>query len=86
MANDILLVLGNVDLLLDLAQVDVGHGIVAVEDARNLLERGALGLDVEEPHKHQLEHVPDGVEEHKVPVAGQVVPGEGVGLAGETSQ
>lgn len=51
------------DLLLDLVQVDVGGGVVAVEDPGDLLEGGAVGLDVEEIDKGEFEGVPelDGV-------------------------
>lgn len=69
------------DLLLDLLEVDVGGRVVSVEDARNLLEGGALGLDVEEVDEDEFAQVPDGVEEEEVPVVGHVVPGELVGLA-----
>lgn len=78
---DVLLVLGVVDVLLDLVHVDVGNGRVAVEYAGDLLEGGALGLDVEEPDEDELDEVPEGVEQHEVPVVGEVVPGELVGLA-----
>jgi hypothetical protein len=79
--SGVLLVLGVVDVLLDLVHVDVGDGLVAVEDARDLLERGALGLDVEEPDEDGLDGVPEGVEEHEVPVVGHVLPRDLVGLA-----
>jgi hypothetical protein len=46
---EILLVFRGVDLLLDLPDVDVGHGgIPAVEYAGDLFERRTLGLHVEE--------------------------------------
>jgi hypothetical protein len=46
--------------LAQLAHVDVGHGrrVVAVEDACNLLEGGAFGLDVDEVNEEELEKVP----------------------------
>lgn len=47
------------DLLLDLVQVDVGGGVVAVEDPGDLLEGGAVGLDVEEIDKGEFEGVPE---------------------------
>lgn len=68
------------DLFLDLLQVNMRNGVVAVEDARHLLKGVALGLDVEEIDEDQFAEVPEGVEKHKVPVVGQVVPGEHVGL------
>ena len=46
-------------LLLDLRKADMGHGVVAVEDARDLLERRALGLDVDEVDKDKLDRVPE---------------------------
>lgn len=79
--RDVLVVLGGVNVLLDLVHVDVGDGIVAVEDARDLLEGGALGLDVEEPDEDELDRVPQGVEQHEVPVLGEGVPRKLVGLA-----
>jgi len=57
--HHVVLVLGRVQLLLDLGEADVGHGVVAVEDARDLLERGALGLDVDEVNPDELECVPE---------------------------
>jgi len=57
--HHVVLVLGGVQLLLDLGEADVGHGVVAVEDARNLLEGRALGLDVDEVDPDELERVPE---------------------------
>lgn len=79
--HDILVVFGGMDVLLDLVHVDVRDGRVAVEDTGNLLESGALGLDVEEPHEDKLHEVPESVEQREVPVMGQVVPRKLVGLA-----
>lgn len=70
-----------VDVFLNLVHVDVGNGAVAVENASDLLECGTLGLDVEEPHKDKLDQIPKSVEEHKVPMTRQALPGELVGLA-----
>lgn len=78
--HDVFLLAGEMSLLLNLREVDVGNGVVAVKDASNLLEGRALCLDVEEVHEDELEEVPEGVEEHKVPVLGKVVPRELVGL------
>lgn len=71
------------NLLLNLVQINMRNGIVAVEDPRHLLKGVTLGLDVEEVDEDQLAEVPQGVEKHKVPVVGQVVPGEHVGLITE---
>jgi hypothetical protein len=71
------------DLLLHLLKVDMGDSVVAIEDAGNLLEGGALGLDVEEVHEEELAEVPEGVEEHEVPVLGHILPSELVGLASD---
>ena len=79
--RDVLLVFGVVDVLLDLAHVDVCDCRVAVEDSGDLLEGGAFGLDVEEPDEDQLAEVPERIEQHEVPVVGEVVPSELVGLA-----
>lgn len=85
-----LLVVGNLGLLLDLLKIDVSNGILTVEDTGNLLKGGSLGLDVEEVDEDKLDGVPEGVEQHEVPVVGEVVPGElvclavGGGLANET--
>lgn len=76
-----LVVLGVVDVLLHLGHVDVGNGLVAIEDAGDFLEGGALGLDVEEPDEGGLDKIPESVKEHEVPVLGQVVPRDLVGLA-----
>ena len=51
---DVLQVLAIVDLLLDLAEVDVRDGVVAVEDTGDVLEGGAFGLDVEEVDEDEL--------------------------------
>jgi hypothetical protein len=46
-------------LLLDLVDVDVCQvGVGAVEDAANLLEGGALGLDVDKVDEDELDEVP----------------------------
>lgn len=80
---DVLLVSAKVNFLLDLGEIDVlDHGVVAVKDLCNLLQGGALGLDVEEPDEDELNGVPKSVEEHEVPVLGEVIPGDLVGLAG----
>ena len=55
----VVLDLGDLDLLLDLRQVDVGHGVVAVEDLGDLFEGGALGLDEDEPDPDELDEVPE---------------------------
>lgn len=47
------------DLLLDLVQVDVGSGVVAVEDLGDLLEGWAVGFDVEEVDEDEFEGVPE---------------------------
>lgn len=39
---------GVLDLLFDLPDVDIRDSVHAVEDAGDFLERGSLGLDVEE--------------------------------------
>ena len=46
-------------LLLQLIQVDVGHGrVLAVDDLGQLLERGAARLDVHEVDEAELEEDP----------------------------
>lgn len=53
------LLLGDLSLLLDLADVDVGNvGLVAVDDLGELLESGALGLDVHEVDEAEFEEDP----------------------------
>ena len=71
-----------INLLLDLAHVNLGDGAIAVKDAGHLLERGPLCLDVDKVDKDELQRVPDGVKQHKVPMVGQTLPGNLVGLAG----
>src|SRR5690242_7165733 len=56
------LILGVVgmDLLLDLGEGEVRHSrVFAVEDARDLLEGGALRLDVDKVDPDELEGVPE---------------------------
>lgn len=48
-----------VNLLFDLVNVDVGNSVGAVEDAGNLFQGRALGLDVDEIHKEELAKVPE---------------------------
>lgn len=36
------------NLLLHSVQIDMRNRLIAIEDARNLLKRGTLGLDVDE--------------------------------------
>lgn len=47
------------DLLLDLVQVDVGSGVVAVEDLGDLFEGWAVGFDIEEVDEDKFEGVPE---------------------------
>mgnify|MGYP001594387143 CR=1 FL=1 len=47
------------DLLLDLVEIDVGGGIVAVEDLGDLLEGWAVGFDVEEVDEDEFDGVPE---------------------------
>lgn len=76
---------GELSLLLNLLKVDVSNGLVSVEDAGNLLESRSLGLNDEEVNKDQFAEIPKRVEEHEMPVLGEVVPGELVGLASKVS-
>lgn|SRR6478735_2584303 len=75
------LVAGEVGLFLDLGEIDVSNSIVTIEDTGDLLESGSLGLDVEVPDEDEFTEVPEGVEKHKVPVVGHVIPRKLVGLA-----
>lgn len=70
-----------VGLLLDLGEIDVSNSIVTIEDTGDLLQGGSLGLDVKVPDEDKFTKVPEGVEKHKVPVIGHVVPRKLVGLA-----
>lgn len=65
----------------NLMKVDMSYCIIAVEDSRNLLERRTLSLWVEEINESQLHHVPQSVEQHEIPMLGEVVPREFVRLA-----
>jgi hypothetical protein len=40
-------------LLLDLSHVDVGNGLLAVEDLGNFFEGRAFGLNIAASHQHQ---------------------------------
>lgn len=61
---------GNLKLLLDLLEIDMGNGFVAVEDLCNLLQRGALGLDKDEVDPDPLDDIPElehsGVDREKI--------------------
>jgi hypothetical protein len=70
----------NSSLLLDLGEIDVGNSIITIKDTGNLLKSRALGLDVEVPDEDKLTEIPKSVEEHEVPVVGEVVPCKLVGL------
>lgn len=76
----------NLRLLLQLLKVNMHNRIVAIENTSNLFQSRALGLHVEEEDEEELTKVPEGVEEHKVPVVGEVVPRKLVGLAIVKSQ
>ncbi len=54
-----LLNVGEVNLLLDLLEVDVGNGVLAIEDLGDLLEGGSLGLNVDEVDPDELDEVPE---------------------------
>jgi hypothetical protein len=56
--DNVLLVLVLANLFLDLKEIDVGDGVLAVEDTGNLLEGGPLGLDVKEPDENKFDEVP----------------------------
>ena len=56
--DDLLLVHLRLHLLLDLLKGQVGNGLLAVEDASDLLQGRALGLDVEEVDEDKLAEVP----------------------------
>ncbi len=58
----------------------MNNGIITVEDTGNLLERRALGLDVEEEDPCQLAKIPGGVKQREVPVVWEIIPGQLVGL------
>lgn len=73
----------DVYLLLYFVHVNMGHGFVAVKDASDLLQRRALGLDVDEVDEGQFDQVPEGIEEHEVPVMGEIVPRQDVGLVAD---
>ena len=68
-------------LLLYHFEINLGYRILSVKDPRNLLERGTLRLNIKEPDKEELEKVPEGVEEGKVPVIWQPAPCELICLA-----
>lgn len=70
----------NGGLLLDLGEIDMGNSLITIKDTGNLLEGGALGLNIEIPDEDKLTEVPEGVEEHEVPVVREVVPRKLVGL------
>lgn len=70
-------------LLLDLVNVKVGDfGILTIEDLGELLERGALGLNVKEVDEEELEEDPDSVESDEIVVMREVFPRDGIGVAG----
>lgn len=78
------ILLHEMSLLLDLSEIKVGNCIVTVKDASNLLKSGTLGLDVKVVDKDELDSVPEGVEEHKIPVVREVAPRQLVGLVGNS--
>lgn len=49
----------NLHLLLNLFQVDVGHGILAIEDPSDLLEGRAFSLDEDEVDPDRLKDIPN---------------------------
>lgn len=65
------------NLLLDGPHIDVRDSVLAIEDLGDLLQRRALGLDVEEVDEDELDADPERVEERQVPVVRQVLPGDG---------
>ena len=54
-----MLVLADLNLLLGLLQVDVGNGILAVEDGSDLLESSSLGLWEDEVNPDGLATIPN---------------------------
>lgn len=59
------------------------YSIIAVKYPGDLLKRRPLCFDVEDPNEGKLYHIPERVEEHEVPMFGEVVPGNFVRLATE---
>lgn len=76
--------LADLSLLLDLVKVDAGNlSLVTVDDLGELLQGGALGLDIHEVDKGKLEEDPAGVDEVELPGAvggAEEVEGDGVGV------
>ena len=64
-----------VQIFLDFMQVNMGNGVITVENTGNFLEGRALSFDVEEPNENQFNAIPEGIEQHEVPVMRQLVPG-----------
>jgi hypothetical protein len=52
-------VLAVVNLFLDLVQINVSDCVFAIEDPRDVLKRGTLGLDVKEVHEGEFNAVPE---------------------------
>lgn len=52
------LILADLHLLLSLCQIDVGHGILAIEDLGDLLEGRSLSLDEDEVNPDRLNDIP----------------------------
>ena len=50
--------LANLHLFLNLLQVDVGHGILAIEDLGDFLEGRAFSLDEDKEHPDRLKNIP----------------------------
>jgi hypothetical protein len=76
------LLLGNLNLLLDLLKINMRHlGIITIEDLSQLLESGTPGLDVEEVDEAELNKDPNRVDQRQVPVVRKVLPRNWVGIA-----
>lgn len=75
------LLLGNLNLLLDLLEIYMRHlGIITIEDLSQLLESGTPGLNVEKVDEAELDEDPNRVDQRQVPLVRKVLPRNWVGI------
>lgn len=55
----LIFMLSLMDLLLNLVQIDMRNGVLAVEDSRDLFQSGSVGLNVEDPNKDEFDQIPE---------------------------
>lgn len=67
-------------------KINASDCLISVKDTRNLLKCRSLCFGIKEPYECQFDYIPRGVEQCEVPMFGEAIPGNFVGLTRYTCQ